>query len=109
MTRGNTGSARELSRIAQVESARTPRGATTRLKKFIADDLGASLIAVWIGRPQAQHRRSSTRFRVAFRASGVVFRHKRRVRLVGSDMMRVASVSKAGNVRWRWIPWPKGS
>src|SRR5204863_71269 len=54
MTRGNTGSARALSRIAQLESARTPRGATTRLKKFIAadrmDHLEVNRVLVGLGR-----------------------------------------------------------
>src|SRR2546429_9278282 len=108
MTRGNTGSARALSRIAQLESARTPRGATTRLKKFIAEDRGVSLIAVRIGRPHPQQRSSNTRFKVAFRASGVVLRQSRRGRLVGSAMMGVASGSPAGNARGRWLPVPKG-
>src|SRR5438132_1087903 len=69
MTRGNTGSARALSKMAQLESARTPRGATTKLKKFIAEERGDSLMAVRTGSPQPQHRSSKTRFRVAFRAS----------------------------------------
>src|SRR5947208_16106440 len=109
MTRGNTGSARALSRIAQLESARTPRGATTRLKKFIAEDRGVSLIAVRIGRPHPQQRSSNTRFKVAFRASGVVLRQGGGVGLVGSAMMRVGSVSKAGTVRGRWMSVPKRS
>jgi len=104
MTRGSTGSAKALSKMAQLESALTPLGATTKLKKFIADERGDSLMAVRTGSPQPQHRSSKTRFKVAFRASGVVFRHRSRVRLVGSDMIRVASVSMAGNVRWRWMP-----
>src|SRR5205814_1143266 len=58
---------------------------------------------------KAQQRSSNTRFKVAFRASGVVLRHNRRVRLAGSAMIRVASVSTAGNVRCRWMPVPKGS
>src|SRR5256885_9664733 len=103
MTRGNTGSARALSKMAQLESARTPRGATTKLKKFIAEERGDSLMAVRTGSPQPQHRSSKTRFKVAFRASGVVFRHRSRVRLVGSDMSPAASDSIAGNVRWRWV------
>src|SRR5437867_13414500 len=106
MTRGNTGSARALSRIAQLESARTPRGATTKLKKFIAEDRGVSLIAVRIGRPHPQQRSSNTRFKVAFRASGVVLRQRRRVRHVGSPMMRDGSVSTAGHVRRRCMTDP---
>src|SRR5438445_13899366 len=108
MTRGNTGSARALSKMAQLESARTPRGATTKLKKFIAEERGDSRMAVRTGSPQPQHRSSKTRFKVAFRASGVVFRHRSRVRLVGSDMVRVASVAVAGHVRWRWRARPEG-
>src|SRR2546430_16771612 len=101
MTRGSTGSARALSRMAQLESARTPRGATTKLKKFIAEDRGVSLMAVMIGSPHPQQRSSKTKLRVVLRASGVVFRHKRRVRLVASAMIRVASVSKIGRASCR--------
>src|SRR2546430_17197327 len=108
MTRGNTGSAMALSKMAQRESARTPRGATTKLKKFIAEERGDSLMAVRTGSPQPQHKSSKTRFKVAFRASGVVFRHRSKVRLVGSHMIRVASVSIAGDVGWRGVSRPQG-
>src|SRR2546427_8878087 len=103
MTRGNTGSARALSRMAQLESARTPRGATTKLKKFIAEERGDSLMAVRTGSPQPQHRSSKTRFRVAFRASGVVFRHRSRVPLVPSHHIPGATGAISGDVRRRWV------
>src|SRR3989475_9699186 len=92
--------------MAHVESARTPRGATTRLKKLSAEDRGASLIAVASGRPQPQARSSYIRFNVALRASAVVLRHRRSVRLAGSVMMPPARASIAGHVRRLWIPFP---
>ena len=67
------------------------------MKNFRADDVGESLIAVKSGRPQAQFSSSTAEQSVLFRDSGVLSLDSSKVRLLGSVIMRVASVSSAGN------------